>query len=449
MKKISSIALLITITLILFLIILMPHVIAITGSLGFARMVLKAEVGDTIEKYILVRNVNSFPVNIELSVSGDLEKDIYIGDNNFTLAPSEEKKVYFTIEVKEEGTTESKINVKFISPNGESIGLSSTIIVIAGQSVSNVSDDFVSISEIKIKGINISENSEINFSKGEIVPIEVKFKANKDSENVKLNTYIEGHSEKISSSILEFNITQGDDYDKILSLNIPENILTDNYPLFIRFSAPNEDFQEITIDVDINGIIPLEVNDIDKNPPLIELISPKDNYKKRTTKSSYRIDFQYKVSDESEITNCYLIIDNGIEGIMEKVEKNVEIKFSLELDNGNYDWMIECTDFYGNEGSSEIRELNIQHKEKSSDEYLENTDYYIPIKDLEENNGVSEIAIKNKMIDLEESKFNLKNSEIYSDDLMDNSSIGNLFLIFLISVILLFVIIIFVIIFRI
>lgn len=115
----------------LFLLIgFVGSVYAITGSIGNARMILRVDQGDTIERYILVKNVNDESLNIEVTGSGDLKVDIK--DDVFTLGPNEDKKAYFTIKVNKAGTTESKINVKF-SPidGGNGVGLSSTVIIIA------------------------------------------------------------------------------------------------------------------------------------------------------------------------------------------------------------------------------------------------------------------------------------------------------------------------------
>jgi len=119
-----------------FLLVLMlgfiGSVCAITGSIGNARMILRADAGDTIEKSILVKNVNNVPVDVELFASGDLADGIDIIDNNFRLGVGEDKKAHFTIKVKKAGTTESKVNVQFAPiDEGNGVGLSSTIIVIA------------------------------------------------------------------------------------------------------------------------------------------------------------------------------------------------------------------------------------------------------------------------------------------------------------------------------
>jgi hypothetical protein len=105
---------------------------AITGSIGNARMILRVETGDTIDRTILVKNVNNVSVEMELYATGDLESDITVHDSSFTLLAGEEKKAAFTIEVKNSGTTESYINVKFTPTDGKNgVGLSSTVIVIA------------------------------------------------------------------------------------------------------------------------------------------------------------------------------------------------------------------------------------------------------------------------------------------------------------------------------
>lgn len=120
----------------------MTYVFAITASMGNARMVLRAKVGDNIEKYILVKNVNSEQILIEMETDGELAEDIKIKEPKFYLDAGEEIRANFTIKVTKEGTTESKINVKFYSESEQKgVGLSSTIIVIANKSDGSPVDD--------------------------------------------------------------------------------------------------------------------------------------------------------------------------------------------------------------------------------------------------------------------------------------------------------------------
>ncbi|MFH0712099.1 MAG: hypothetical protein V1889_03240 [archaeon] len=114
------------------LLILIGSVSAITGSIGNARMILRAETGDVIDKYILVKNVNNVSVNISLSASGDLAEYIDILDNSFVLEPDSEMRARFVVNVKKVGTTEGTIDVKFAPVDGKNgVGLMSTVIVIA------------------------------------------------------------------------------------------------------------------------------------------------------------------------------------------------------------------------------------------------------------------------------------------------------------------------------
>lgn len=117
--------------IVLFIIVItIGYVSAVTGSIGNSRMIINAKTGDVIERTILVRNVNNISVAIEMVSDGDLASDLKIKDSNFTLAPGEEKKVNISIKVTKEGSTETKVNVKFtgVGENG-GVGLTSTIII--------------------------------------------------------------------------------------------------------------------------------------------------------------------------------------------------------------------------------------------------------------------------------------------------------------------------------
>jgi hypothetical protein len=132
-RKVVKLIPLIFIFMLIISIISVCSVSALTGSLGNSRMVLRVEAGDTIEKYILVKNVNDEEIKIGLRATGDLAEYIKLKENGFNLAPGEDKKAYFTIKVPTNGTTESRIEVTFqnASGKGNGVGLTSTIIVVA------------------------------------------------------------------------------------------------------------------------------------------------------------------------------------------------------------------------------------------------------------------------------------------------------------------------------
>lgn len=124
--------------LLAFVVINSASVSAITGSIGNARMILYPEISGgktaTIEKTILVKNVNDVSINIKLETDENSTKFIKIIDKEFSLNPGEEKRADFKVEVNKEGRYEGKINVFFTPSEGKDPGvvLSSTVIVIAG-----------------------------------------------------------------------------------------------------------------------------------------------------------------------------------------------------------------------------------------------------------------------------------------------------------------------------
>ncbi len=119
---------------ILIIFVLLTTVTALTATIGNSRMVIRnVDVGDKIEKYVLVRNVNDVEVGINLSVSGDLKDSIELLDKEFTLETGAERRAKFLIHVTKNGTTETNINVAFKNLEYEEsgVGLHSTVIVIA------------------------------------------------------------------------------------------------------------------------------------------------------------------------------------------------------------------------------------------------------------------------------------------------------------------------------
>lgn len=140
---------------IICIILLVSSLSAITGSIGNARMILKAEVGDDIQRSVLVKNPNDVSVDIKLFPGGDLASEIDIVNPEFTLSPGEEKKAFFKLTVKETGTTENKINIQFIPTDGkEGVGLSSTVIIIASEKGTLTEKDKERLTESETNGFS-------------------------------------------------------------------------------------------------------------------------------------------------------------------------------------------------------------------------------------------------------------------------------------------------------
>lgn len=117
---------------------IMPQTFGLTASIGNARMILYPEVvpGEptTIEKTILVKNINNISVNINLEAFQDLEGITEILDPDFVLEPSEEKNARFIVTIDEAKRYEGNIAVSFTpadKPQSSGVGLLSNIIIIA------------------------------------------------------------------------------------------------------------------------------------------------------------------------------------------------------------------------------------------------------------------------------------------------------------------------------
>jgi hypothetical protein len=133
------------------------NVSAITASLGNSRMVLRAGVGETIEKSLLVRNSNDVSVNIQLTIDGDLAENVVLKEPSFELASGEDKKAFFTIRANEEGTTTTKINVAFNPDDGNGVGLTSTVILIAADEYAGTNENIID-GEISGNVVNSESN---------------------------------------------------------------------------------------------------------------------------------------------------------------------------------------------------------------------------------------------------------------------------------------------------
>ena len=147
-------------TMVLLSFLLFARAEAITASIGNSRMVLNAETGEEVERYILIRNVNDIDANVKLSASGQLNDTIKIRDDNFTLKSGDEKKAYFTIMAKEPGTTESKILIQFTGVGDKNgVGLASTVTFVAsGESIKEDSGGFFGFGGSKNNSIGNSNS---------------------------------------------------------------------------------------------------------------------------------------------------------------------------------------------------------------------------------------------------------------------------------------------------
>ncbi|MBI2629790.1 hypothetical protein HYW76_01685 [Candidatus Pacearchaeota archaeon] len=130
------------ITLVLALILVSSApVFGITAALGNARMVLYPEVGTTLYKTILVKNMNDVSVNITLTVDEEIREVVEAIDNEFILLPGEERNAQIKINARKAGDYSGKVRVFFKADKGAGVGLASEIIIRAGSGVPNNSQN--------------------------------------------------------------------------------------------------------------------------------------------------------------------------------------------------------------------------------------------------------------------------------------------------------------------
>ncbi len=101
---------------------------------------------------------------------------------------------------------------------------------------------------------------------------------------------------------------------------------------------------------------------VDNSTPAISLVSPENS---SLWTSSLTVNFYYNVTDV-EIANCSLIIN----GVLNETDTSISVltsqSFSKALDNGNYNWNVNCTDYVGYTNASEIRNLTVSYTAPST-----------------------------------------------------------------------------------
>ena len=134
----NSIKVMKTLSIFLLFLTLLFSSTALIASIGNAVMVIHTTVYPgkitTVDKTILVRNVNSIPVNVTLILREDMEKIVSVKDKNFFLQPNESKDARITIRVANPGVYEGQIIVLFQAREGannatSNVALASSIIV--------------------------------------------------------------------------------------------------------------------------------------------------------------------------------------------------------------------------------------------------------------------------------------------------------------------------------
>lgn len=110
------------ISVLFILVVLVAPVYALTASLGSSRAVINFELKDggsnILERDVIVRNVNDYPIEVTLEGDGDFKGVITFPVNPVTLDADSEKPIPFKVKISQPGTLEGKINVYFRRGDG-------------------------------------------------------------------------------------------------------------------------------------------------------------------------------------------------------------------------------------------------------------------------------------------------------------------------------------------
>ncbi|MDP2925174.1 MAG: hypothetical protein Q8N99_02265 [Nanoarchaeota archaeon] len=92
-----------------------------------------------------------------------------------------------------------------------------------------LASDFVSISKVEINDIVASDSSTVVAGEvSNVVPVEVYFKANEDTSDVRVEVSIDGYKDEIRAFTPRFHIINGSNYVKRFSLKLPSTMDMDN-----------------------------------------------------------------------------------------------------------------------------------------------------------------------------------------------------------------------------
>jgi uncharacterized protein (UPF0333 family) len=113
----------------------------------------------------------------------------------------------------------------------------------------------------------------------------------------------------------------------------------------------SSDIINYTIDSNICGGAP--VGEID--PPNVTLINPPNDFFSSTS----NVTFHYNVTDESEIFTCKLFANESLITTIYEPPRNVENEIAGIFAQGYYEWLINCTDAFSNNGNSSTRTMYV------------------------------------------------------------------------------------------
>ena len=216
-------------------------------------------------------------------------------------------------------------------------------------------EDVKGIENITVEGVfsnitltNVSYNNDVVSSGLLISNFYLDVFSNINNTNI---TIINSTGNVVYSNLINGSISQ----QTLLSYENIGGTVTNYSNYTITASATGYHSQNIDINLTDNNVTSFTL--LESVVPNITLISPTNGYS--ITVSSTTINFQFNVSDDSDISNCSVYISETGYDNSTAINKSLTNTISASLSSGSYSWYVNCTDNIGNEGNSSSRSFTI------------------------------------------------------------------------------------------
>ena len=212
----------------------------------------------------------------------------------------------------------------------------------------------VSIDEVRVN--DVSGTITLSGSPGESMPIDVRFTAGSDLEDLKVSAWIDGYKSDISSSTSRFDVLAGRTYVKRFSLDLPSvqdlKDLSNDLTLHVRISNKNDDVEaqySITVQRDSYAYNLLSVEA--PNKASAGDIIPVDVVLKNTGARELEDSFVTVSIPELGIQRKAYFGDltpqdeNGGDGKQDARERRVYLVIPSDTLSGNYDIVVKASNY--------------------------------------------------------------------------------------------------------
>ncbi|MCP3682407.1 MAG: hypothetical protein GY861_06915 [bacterium] len=350
--------------------------------MGSYATTISGDDGDTI--FVTAWNSSHYVRNTTTLLSTTTTMNLVLN----TTRPSEIRLNITTMINQSVQNTSSSFNATFNATLiGGSSGTNCEARLSYNRSIVNISDDTVSLGDLAL-GENVLVSWEITALDIGFINITANASCQSDGENfdkenekIIYNIEIEDTSPPEIVLLTPLNDSLGRQNNLTLNYNITDHTGFENCSLYLNGSlnqtnmSPDFGVNNFSVGqlIDGNhtwnvtcydntsgnyrGISSTFIFWVDVTPPNITLILPEENF----VNDSTTVRFVYNVSDEFGFGNCSIIVDNEVIFTNKTINQSETQNKSFNLEYGNHNYSINCTDLIGNERASETRKFNISY----------------------------------------------------------------------------------------